>query len=364
MFRSSIGAAMGLKDSVDKMILSDCREQFAGEPWHRDAALARRARQQVSGFLADEDAYVAGLISEADSVPRSHEPDVTASIAGALLGVHPYATPNATYFLKAGIIATDPEETPPMRRGRLLEPVAVRLLREEKPDWKIEVPRAYYRDPELRLGATPDVFATNEAGFGVIQIKSVEPSRFRRTWFAGDAIEPPTYSIVQANIEAFMTGASWAAVAALVVGFGIDLHIVPIPIHAGIIDRIKAEVAVFWRRVERREPYPFDYAHDGDLIARLFERSEPGKKSSCSMTINCRNWRLKIANSPQNLRRGKIAARRFAPRSSPKSVMPKSRYSRAAGSRRRREFGKPTWSRNRRPFATCGSNWRVWHETT
>jgi predicted phage-related endonuclease len=203
--------------------------------------------------------------------------DVTASIASALLGAHPYATPNDIYYVKAGILPADSDETPAMKRGRVLEESAIKLLREQKPDWKIEVPGAYYRDAELRIGATPDVFATSDQGRGVVQIKSVEASVFRRNWRFDNEVEPPMYAVIQANVEALMTGASWAAVAALVVGFGIDLHIVQIPLHVGIIDRIKAEVAAFWDRVERREPYPFDYARDGALIAKIFSEATPGK---------------------------------------------------------------------------------------
>jgi len=204
--------------------------------------------------------------------------DVTASTCGCLLGVHPYCTPYGLYLLKSGIVGEDPEETGPMRRGRLLEPVAIELLREQNPLWEIAPPRAYYRDPDLRLGATPDALAVDDAGkLGVVQIKTVEPSVFRRKWMDGGEVDPPLWIVCQAIEEAHLTGAEWAAVAALVVGFGVDLHVVPIPIHDGIVERIKAEVVAFWSRIERREPYPPDYARDGALIARQFEEARVGE---------------------------------------------------------------------------------------
>jgi hypothetical protein len=202
------------------------------------------------------------------------QPDVTASIAGALLGVHPYSTAFGLFLLKSGKIAEDPEETGPMRRGRLLEPVAVQMLREDKPDWTIhDYPIGYYyRDPASRIGATPDVLATDEHGkMGIVQIKSVEPSVFRRDWRNEDGtIEPPLWIVVQGIIEAHLTGADWAAVAPMVVGFGVEMPIIPIPIHAGILERIKSEVAAFWNRIETNEPYPPDYGRDGALIAKLY----------------------------------------------------------------------------------------------
>jgi hypothetical protein len=103
----------------------------------------------------------------------------------------------------------------------------------------------------------------------------VEPSIFRRVWKDDDgAITPPLWIVCQAIVEAYLTGAQWAAVAAMVVGFGIDLHLVEVPIHAGVIDRIKIEVAAFWDRVVRKDPPPADYARDGKLLAKLFPQSD------------------------------------------------------------------------------------------
>ena len=48
--------------------------------------------------------------------------DITASVAGALFGVHEYTTCFELWALKSGRLNRDPEETPQMRRGRLLEP--------------------------------------------------------------------------------------------------------------------------------------------------------------------------------------------------------------------------------------------------
>lgn len=203
--------------------------------------------------------------------------DVTASIAGALLGVHPYSTAYGLYLLKKGLIAEDPEETGPMRRGRLLEPVAVQMLREDRPNWIIEeYPIGYYfRDPATRIGATPDVFATNEHGKpGIVQLKSVEPSIFRRDWKTESGmVEPPLWIVVQAILECYLTGREWAAVAPLVVGFGLELPIVDIPIHAGIFERIKLEVDQFWKRIESGENYPPDWNRDGQLIAQVFHET-------------------------------------------------------------------------------------------
>jgi hypothetical protein len=198
--------------------------------------------------------------------------DVTASAAGALLGVHDYVTAFSLWALKAGKIDEDPEETPAMQRGRLLEPVAVELIKQEFPDWEVERPNTYYRDTEARIGATPDLFVRNAKGRGVVQIKSVEPSIFRRKWVDEETreIRPPLWVAVQAIVEADLTKVDWAATAALVIGFGIDLHMVDVPIHAGIMDRLKGDVATFWQRVKSGEAPPVDYGKDGETINALY----------------------------------------------------------------------------------------------
>lgn len=204
--------------------------------------------------------------------------DVTASVVGALLGVSDYVTAYGLWALKSGRIDEDPEDNPAMKRGRLLEPVALRLLAEERPTWAIETPGVYLRDPAVRLGATPDAYATRPdiAGRGVIQVKTTPESLFRAKWVDPDTREvtPPLWIAAQAIVEAHLSGASWACVAVLVVGFGIDLHIVEIPIHRGLIGRIEGEVRDFWRRVVENDPPPQDFARDGAVINRLYAEDD------------------------------------------------------------------------------------------
>lgn len=202
--------------------------------------------------------------------------DVTASVAGALLGIHEFTTAFGLWALKSGAVDEDPEETGPMKRGRLLEPVAVELLRERQPTWEITRGDVYLRDPDTRIGATPDVFVTDpERGLGVVQIKSVEAGVFRRKWKNEDGeVTPPLWVAVQGIVEAYLTGAKWAAVAPMVVGYGVDLHVIDIPIHAGVIDRLKAETAAFWQRVGEGRAPDADYARDGAIIAQLYARDD------------------------------------------------------------------------------------------
>lgn len=216
--------------------------------------------------------------------------DVTASAIGALLGVHDYQTALGLYALKTGLVAEDEAapvltETsislPPMLRGNVLEDDALDLIRMLRPTWAVDPCGFYYRDPAARIGATPDALALDPErdGLGIVQIKTVEPSVFRTKWMDAETreISPPTWIVLQAIVEAHLTGASWAAVAAMVSGFSLDLHIVEVPIHAGILDRLKGEVAAFWRGVEAGQAPDPDLGRDGALLERMWRGGGPEK---------------------------------------------------------------------------------------
>lgn len=229
----------------------------------------------VSDYLPDNVTAIPIVSREQWLANRS--PDVTASAAAALLGVHPYLSAYELYAQKTGLVKADAEATEAMDRGTELEPVAVRRLAKIKPEWTVWQPNTYYSRMSTRMGATPDCFAIDPAqsGFGVIQIKSVEPSVFRRTWRQDDGrIEPPLWINIQALIEAELTGASWAAVAALVIGFGIELHLIPLDLHPGLIQRLEGEVAEFWYRVDNRRPPDPNPERDVDILAALYDPKE------------------------------------------------------------------------------------------
>ncbi len=226
------------------------------------------------------------------------------SEAAALIGVHPWLSPYKLWARKSGL-TTENTETPAMRRGRHLEAVAVEFLREERPTWDVKanaIPGGVmHRDSEAGLSCTPDAFINkgDSSGMGVCQIKSVEPHEFRRTWVnGGGSMEAPLYVAVQAIQEAVLTSASWACVAALVIGHGIDLHIIDVDIHAGIMARIRTEASEFWRRVRENDPYPPDYARDADVIKNLYVEDDGGE-----IDLSGNDSALKIVEAREGLKR-------------------------------------------------------------
>lgn len=208
---------------------------------------------------------------------RARSKDVTASVAGALFGVHEFVTRYELWMLKSGRIHEDQAENDAMKRGRLLEPVAVALLREQRPHWKIAhntgSGQIYFRDPEARLGCTPDVLIEFDDASAIVQVKSVEASTFRKKWLQDDgSVEPPLWIVIQANIEAHLTGAERAFVAPLVVSHTVEMPLIEVPLHRDLMETLKAECREFWRSVDADEEPSPDFRLDAHVIDRMFGR--------------------------------------------------------------------------------------------
>lgn len=220
-------------------------------------------------------------VSSAAAWHRERAKDVTASVVGALLDRHEFVSRFELWSLKSGTLdAKDIDADEAVRRGKLLEPVAVQLMRDLRPHWQITHNTGrhtrYFRDPSCRLGATPDVIAVDpDRGTGIVQIKSVEAGTFRRKWMQEDgAIEPPLWIALQATVEGYLTGSAWAAVAPLVISHGIDMPIIDVPIIPAVVDRLKEESLEFWRSVEAGEPPAVDFYRDASVIERMYARDE------------------------------------------------------------------------------------------
>jgi hypothetical protein len=158
------------------------------------------------------------------------------------------------------------------------------MLREERPDWTIHYHRdnAYYRDPDARMGATPDAFAERPDifGAGIVQVKTVSEDKYRAEWLdeETDEIILPLWIAVQAIQEAELTGAAWATVALMVVGRGIDMEVIDVPLHEGVRRRLRSSIAEFWALVESgREPDP-DWGRDGATVLDVYRDSTPDRR--------------------------------------------------------------------------------------
>ena len=201
--------------------------------------------------------------------------DYTASNIGALFDCHPYTTALRMFAEKRGTEFLF-EDNKVLRRGRWLEPAISKAVEELRPEWKLIPPNEYLRDPDLRLGATPDFYIEgDQRGRGICQTKSVAPSVYQRDW--NDGAEVPLWIVLQATVEAMLANADFAVVAALLIDpHNMDCVIHELPRNQQAEDKIKQAVFRFWQDVENGiEPEP-DFEKDADVIKAIWKReSEP-----------------------------------------------------------------------------------------
>jgi len=198
--------------------------------------------------------------------------DITASAIGGLVPAaeHPFCTPYSLWAEKTGRLAPDDDlDSAALQRGRRLEGLAAEMATENLPaDSEVirNTANRYWRDTRARIGATPDLVVQNTRGRGIVQLKSVEPSIFKRTWIDG---EPPVWIALQALTEAKLLDAKWAAVGVLRVGFAVEFDLIEIPLVHRAWQRMQEVVAEFWANVEAGTPPPPDFARDGATITAM-----------------------------------------------------------------------------------------------
>lgn len=195
--------------------------------------------------------------------------DVTASDIGALFGRHPYRSPLQVFADKVGE-GYDRGDNSAMRAGRILEPAVAAAVAEERPEWQIDKVVSYFRDPDLRLGATPDYFALQkEKGLGVLETKTANPQVFERDWKNG----PPLAWTLQCLVQMMLVDATWGAVAVLVKSRDFPVFIYEFQRHECAEAKIVAKVKAFWDAIETGAQPPIaDFTKDGPAIAAMFPR--------------------------------------------------------------------------------------------
>lgn len=204
--------------------------------------------------------------------------DVTASVVGALAGVHPYTSKLRLFKEKTGL-DLDKETNVRMRRGSRLERAVAEEVQEKRPDWKISPAGVYLRDPAIRIGATPDFFIDGDPrGRGVLQTKVSTIGAFKSGWQQDGETRPPFWIRLQTLTEMMLSEVSWGVVAVYIDHpFNDDCHIFEIERHAAAEARIRADVVQFWDDVAWGIEPDVDPARDAELIAALFPKSEPFK---------------------------------------------------------------------------------------
>jgi predicted phage-related endonuclease len=214
--------------------------------------------------------------------------DVTGSDVGALFGCHPWKTVADLYAEKIGAYPS-PDEAPagPKARGTRLEKFVAGEIADRNPEWTVVKETDYYRDPETRLGGTPDyelyTSAPNPGSRCVLEIKTVAERDFKNIWKDPSCPEapplPPVWILLQATTYMYLTGAPAAKIGVMPIGewSSFDPIVIDVPRNENVIREIKTRVAKFWDAVERGEPPEFDFDRDMPAIKALYGSADPGK---------------------------------------------------------------------------------------
>lgn len=228
-------------------------------------------------------------ITDRDEWLRWRRGDITASDIGAIAGVDPYRSRLAVHAQKTGL-AGAPDETAIMRRGRWLEPAVLKALAETFRGWIVKPAEIYLRDPQIRLGCTPDAFAIDperDAGEEtIVQAKVVAKPTFEREWETLRTVSSERPYIVaraplryelQALCEAMLYDAPQAIVAALVIDtYGAELAVAEVPRHDAAERRLRGLATDFWEQIASGQLPPADFSRDAELIRTLYRKGGDG----------------------------------------------------------------------------------------
>lgn len=207
--------------------------------------------------------------------------DYTASDMGALFGVSPRSTALGIYVAKAGRAAPD-RDTKYARRGHILEPVVAYELELRWPDAKIRKADVYLRgrdpsDEHLRIGATCDYSLDRGGEQGPLEIKTIAPQWFLRTWRRWQRkgpIAPPLDNLLQLRTQIMLEGADHGTIAGLVCNDAADIHVFRVERDAKIEAAICRRVSAFWAAYEAGIMPRLQYGREAANLDRLARTTE------------------------------------------------------------------------------------------
>ena len=216
---------------------------------------------------------------------RKRNKDVTATEVSALFGVSPYLSAYKLWIKKKNDIIEHVEETDRMKWGLRLEDAIATGIRHDLGMGGAKVDR-YYRDSELRAGASPDwQLIGDDNKIYVLEIKNVDGFAFKRGWKILDDgnVFAPAHIELQLQQQMMLMGCDSGYIGALVGGN--DVRILHRTINNDLVEAIKKKIANFWASIEANEPPPIDYGVDYDLIMDIARESDRGEPISASLRV-------------------------------------------------------------------------------
>jgi predicted phage-related endonuclease len=208
---------------------------------------------------------------------------INASEIAVVCGEAGYGSLAQLYAEKKGL-RPPPPETKAMRRGKRFEATALEILRDERPEWKVERAQVHVRDRVRRLACTPDAFvlAPDHDHVGVAQVKCVSRAKFRSSWLEdpdgpidGPAAPPAAYRM-QTVFEMMLNNCKWGVIPAIINGeFGEEFEIFDIDRDPVLEDRMVYHAAKFFEDyLDPGVMPPFSPPRDEALVRALYPKDD------------------------------------------------------------------------------------------
>jgi predicted phage-related endonuclease len=215
---------------------------------------------------------------------RQH--DITASDVPAVCGDGMFGSALKVWAEKRGIVGQS-EQTEAMKRGLWGEAAIFEALGMEYPDWELRRAKVYFRDPSIRIGATPDGAAVrpDKEGVGIVQAKFISEWSFISHWLNDPDDDPhrpdapataPIAYQLQTLTEAMLAEADWAVLAVIIHSqWQWSLRLFDVHRHEGAELMIRDRVAGFWRDYIDTGIQPsVDPTRDEAIVKKLFARDD------------------------------------------------------------------------------------------
>lgn len=199
--------------------------------------------------------------------------DITSTEVSALFGISPYLTKFELWHQKKEGVVVSIGENERMKWGNRLEDSIAQGIAEDQ-GWKVKRMKNYMRNPELRLGSSFDYSVEPD---GILEVKNVDSLAFRDGWIINEdgSVEAPPHIELQVQHQLLVSGRKVSHIGALIGGNRVVLlKREPDP---AIIERIKQEVAHFWKTIDDSTPPAPNFAKDAAFIAKLYGYAEVGK---------------------------------------------------------------------------------------
>ncbi|CAB4126554.1 COG5377 Phage-related protein, predicted endonuclease [uncultured Caudovirales phage] len=190
-------------------------------------------------------------ITSKDQWLALREKDITSTEISVLFGCNPYKKEIIKNEKLLEIVDKDIKLPSQIKWGTRLEPVVAQGIAEDR-NLTIEKFDYYYRDPDLRLGASFDYLVKWPGGDKLLEIKCVSEFTFNNNWYKlvnnKKVHVIPQHIFLQVQQQMLLTGIEECHIGVLVCGNRV--RIFDVKSDAAVHEQIREKVSKYWRNLE------------------------------------------------------------------------------------------------------------------